>query len=154
MKKIKWIALITLVVFLLISTSANAFYSPLMKNTLRGIKSIHILVGLSSSTDEYRVTKERIQTDVELKLRLAGIKVLTTEDLPNTPQRAILIVDVNLFLSGNIFASSVQVNLMQEVDLKRDNTVNCLATTWTTGSTGIARTDMMSKTVYDEVKTA
>ncbi len=51
------------------------------RKTLKGIKGFDVIVeGLSSDAKEAGLTRERLQTLVELKLRMAGIKVLTLND--------------------------------------------------------------------------
>ena len=90
-----------------------------------------VLIGdLSAEAKKTGLTDEELRTDVELKLRLAGIKIE-----PKSLQY--LYIDIT-FLLGETerYAFVVRVNFRQMVRLQRDPSILLVATTWSDG--GIA----------------
>src|SRR6516164_5754387 len=77
---------IALIGMLLPSASATSEAS---NRTLKGITAVNVLVEkLPSGAQVLGVTEEAIRTDVELKLRLAGMRVVTeseSSDQPGSP---------------------------------------------------------------------
>ncbi len=74
------------------------------------------------------ITEEGIRTDVELKLRLAGVQVLTAEERRKAGA-AILYVKMNMFEDTS--SASVSLEILQDVFLYRDPSVAVpLAVTW------------------------
>ena len=56
------------------------------RKSLRGLKGIAVVVeALQPEAERDGLTKSQIKTDIELKLRQAGIHVLTTEESFKTP---------------------------------------------------------------------
>jgi len=69
------------VLFTLVNFGSLAVAFDSDAKTLRGFKGVRVLVGsLEPEIEKEGLTVQQIQTDVELKLRLAGIKVLTKEE--------------------------------------------------------------------------
>jgi hypothetical protein len=50
------------------------------RETLRGITAVHVVVDINTEIMEKGLSKTQVRTDVELRLRLAGIRVLTSEE--------------------------------------------------------------------------
>ena len=62
------------------SSSAFAGDDKLARETLKGINGVHVVVGvLNIDLEQVGLSKSQIRTDIELKLRLAGIKVFVKE---------------------------------------------------------------------------
>jgi hypothetical protein len=80
---------------------------------------------LGDEEKRFGLTKESIQTDVELKLRLAGIRVLPN---PEPPGFALVFVRATVSPSG--VAATVKVSLKQLVRMVRNPAIATLATTW------------------------
>jgi hypothetical protein len=78
------------------------------------------------------LTNEAIQTDVELKLRLAGMRVVTESESFNEPGGPYIYV--NLSLTDNAIAAHIDLNLAQNAQLERNNEF-CVADTWHRGLT-------------------
>jgi len=151
MKKIKWITLITVAGLLWGSTWVNAEYVIDKKETLRGIKSMEVVIeSLEPDIIRLGLTREMLKTDVELKLRLAGIKVVTEKNL----DEPYLYVCVNIYSSKNppVFSFNVSVQFNQLVYLGRDKNISFDGVTWSDGCTGIVGTKEMSKFIRDAVK--
>ena len=73
----------------------------------------------------------QIRTDVELKLRQAGITVLTRQERLSTAAAPYLYVNVQAIKSrANVYAFSANVELLQRVTLVRNPAMSIPATTW------------------------
>lgn len=109
--------------------------------SLRGLKGVNVTVeDLKSDIEADGLRKDSIQTDVELKLRLAGIKVLTEEEQFKEPGYPYLYVNVNSVKSNlaPTYAFSIEISLKQVVLLVRDLKIRVFAAaTWRKGSVGI-----------------
>ena len=56
---------------------------PLERETLKGLSGVNVFVNLTEdrpSLESDGLTKSQIQTDIEIRLRKAGIRVLTLEE--------------------------------------------------------------------------
>lgn len=98
------------------------------KKTLQGIKAVRVRIVLSS--EKYGVSSYQLQNDVEIKLRLAGIKVD-----PNSSQTLsimITIMKIEPKASSNVIGryGTVAINLEQEVHLARNPAISTIAPTW------------------------
>jgi hypothetical protein len=104
------------------------------QGSLKGLPGVGVLVEAMKDNTRGAVTKESVQTDVELRLRQLGIKVFPTWD----QNSATLYVNVNLVRNSTVPLSgfSVEVAVQQMVRLDRAPTVRMVATTWHTGSAG------------------
>jgi hypothetical protein len=74
--------------------------------------------GLPDIANVLGLTKETIQTDVELKLRLAGMRVVTREEGVKLSGHPFVYVAVNITKSGE--AVNITVELDQDVRLERN----------------------------------
>lgn len=90
---------------------------------LRGLPGVRVQVSTATSDKGYStLNKERIQTDVELRLRLAGIRVLTEKEWKETrgaPSLWILVAAVTRNENPNIYVYSIEVLLMELVRPER-----------------------------------
>lgn len=104
--------------------------------TLKGITSVTAVVEeMDSEAERYGLTTSQLQTDVELRLRQAGIIVRPTLD-------GMLYVHVGLAKSksGPLYAFHIRVQYRQRVFLARAPEIPAWATTWHVGGTGIIDT--------------
>jgi hypothetical protein len=111
-----------IVVFLFSTPIARADeVEEFQRKSLRGLKNISVgPVRVPSELEQNGLlTSDEIHTDVELKLRLAGIHVVDLKDFDTPASSAsILNVAVNTFSSGlGVWAVSVNVGVMQPVML-------------------------------------
>ena len=104
----------------------------------RGLKEVGVFVeDIDPEAIKDGLSKEQIKTDVESKLREAGIKVVPVEKslpLPTSPYLYIIVNTVK-FLSGLEYVYGTSVQLKQVVALERGKTVKpsralLWATTW------------------------
>jgi len=129
------LVLLTLIPFYIPDLSAQTPVTE--RETLRGLKGFYVFV--EEQRDEIKqagLTKGILRTDVELKLRKAGIRVLTKDEMflmQGTPQ---LLVDVTAFKTERVldevsgFIYSVNIDFMQRVLLSRNRSIKATAITW------------------------
>jgi len=111
------------------------------RETLRGLKGVFVLIEyLKEDVAKAGLTDTILQTGVELKLRKAGIRVLTEDEWFLTQGRPYLYVRVRTILikgiqiwgthqhSGFIYGVTVQFN--QDVILSRNRSISSSAGTW------------------------
>src|SRR5437773_731829 len=109
------------------------------RKTLAGLTGLYVSV--EQIPDEMQrdgLDTTQILTDVELKLRQAGITVLTRQEWLSTAAAPYLYVNVQAHKTSNLYALSVDVELRQLVTLVHNPAVSILATTWS--ATGIIGT--------------
>jgi len=122
---------------------------PLEKESLKGLSGVHVYLNLtedSPSLEKDGLTEAQIRTDVEIRLRKAGIRVLTIDEAKELPRRPVL--SVTLLASKNealtkvfgesIYAYTIQIDFKQTATLYHsvDNKV-FLVTTWSNSAVGM-----------------
>ncbi len=119
-----------IILFLLLCSSGT--YA---QESLRGLTAIYVFAdSLLPDIEADGLNRESIQTDVEEQLRLAGIRVLTIEELkPDSPY---LYIYVHSLKRAGTYSVTMEVKLNQYVFLARDPKIQLVATTWETGGTG------------------
>ncbi|MGD0916539.1 MAG: hypothetical protein ABSB22_08775 [Thermodesulfobacteriota bacterium] len=135
--------LVVMAVSLLILVSKSptfAIDSKSNRATLRGLEGVAVLVEqLSPEVEKEGLVKNRLQTEAELKLRMAGIKVLTKEECLKMPGEPYLYININVNIArteSDIYPYSIDVLLIQKVSLVRDPQQTTYAVTWSTGGVG------------------
>ena len=120
------------------------------KESLKGLDGVGVIV---ESFHEKAIisgfNKDIFQTDIELKLRLAGIKVL--DETAGSPY---LYLNVNASLAkqrGQYFPYSFILELNQYVYLSRDLDIGTTASTWNTGALGNGDLSFIREGVKDHV---
>lgn len=118
--------------------------SEINRATLRGLQGLHVAVSLgpSEEKDQFKgkLTVEDFVTDTELKLRLAGIKVVSEEECSETPECALLFVNVNVLEGTGVkpYFWVIDLELCQKASLARARAIRAPTTTWNVGSFGRA----------------
>lgn len=143
-----------------VANAATAQDDDNTRRTLKGLLGVEVGVEPVPRDGEDRgLTTKAIQTDVELQLRLAGIRVLGDTEVyrPLDPAgrpssaataRPYLYVIVNVFGRNNTWAYSIEVTLRQDAVLA--NGVTARAETWSVAGVGLAGADLRG--VRDVVK--
>jgi len=112
------------------------------RKTLAGLQAVYVTIEtLDSEVERDGLSESAIQTDVELKLRQAGIPVLTHEQWLRTPGKAWLYLNVNVHKeqSWGGYVYGIKLHLIQEVTLTRAPRTITDAATWeAVGKVGIA----------------
>jgi hypothetical protein len=108
--------------------------------TLKGLKGVYVLVDLfEEEIDNLKkigLSEETIRTDVEVKLRMAGINVVSRPDIlkiPGAPHLRVEIAGVTTAGSGKDLkqiTSTISVMLVQRTILERDLSISTYAVTW------------------------
>ncbi len=147
-------------IFLLVSVGM-VYAIEYEQESMRVLKSVFLIVEeLKPDIEKDGLHKSSIQTDVELKLRMAGIKVLTKEESlkePGMPILSVLVASIQKeFRYAFRYAFVVRVQLVQNVFLARDPKIFCLgATTWRNdlkiGTVGADNVRDIRNIVKDEV---
>jgi hypothetical protein len=123
----------------LICGNAYAVSSEGGTNTLRGLKGVYVgIEDLNKEVVKDGLTADSIRTEVELKLHLAGIPVLSKEAWAKEPGLPYLDVSVNAGKpeqGGYIY--NIIVALRQEVILVRSPHISAQAETWFVAGIGI-----------------
>ncbi len=136
-----WLA-ISLALGLLLASGYSVFAVNGKSNqaTLRGLKGIGVVVEqLPPEIESGGLSKDRIQKDVETKLRAAGIKVLTKEECARTPGEPNLYINLNVNISkteSEIYPYSLDILFIQKVSLVRDQKMTSYGVTWSAAGVG------------------
>jgi hypothetical protein len=103
------------------------------RDTLRGLTDLSVLVEyLPDDVEREGLNREHLQRDIEVRLRQAGLHVLTISEVANSPGAPYLYVAVYPIMtpSVNVNAYAVALTLKQLVQLSRQPTTELFATTW------------------------
>src|SRR5262245_56922519 len=96
------------------------------RESLRGLKGVNVLIeDLEAEVERDGMSKDQIQTDVELRLRKAGIRVLTEQESIVTPGLPYLYVRLAIYRRTNlpVYAYNIHVALSQVVRPERTPTL-------------------------------
>jgi hypothetical protein len=106
--------------------------------SLGGLKGVAVAVELlSPEIEKEGLRTEDVKRDVAVRLRQAGIAVLTEEDLLREAGTPCLSVWLMGSKTGNeLYACSIRVELSQKVILERSPSVHAMASTWNVTSFG------------------
>lgn len=92
--------------------------------TLKGLKSMRVVCDIEPAQERFGVTRQQLQTDTELQLRKANIKVQGTVG-------PFLYVNVNVVESGlKTYAVALELSFHQTVSLQRMPSISSDAVTW------------------------
>jgi hypothetical protein len=103
------------------------------RDTLRGLKEVSVLVEyLPDDVEREGLNREHLQRDIEVRLRQAGLHVLTISEVANLPGAPYLYVAVYPIIgpSINVNTYAVALTLKQLVQLSRNPSTELFATTW------------------------
>jgi hypothetical protein len=103
------------------------------RDTLRGLTDISVLVEyLPDDIEREGLNREHLQRDIEVRLRQAGLHVLTISEVANSPGAPYLYVAVYPITTSSLYSNAyaVALTLKQLVQLSRHPTTELFATTW------------------------
>lgn len=144
--------LLLCLVFLFSASSASAQAKESQKESLRGVKGLAVII---ASSDDYGIAADKLQTDVEIKLRKIGLIVLTKEQSLKYANSPYMTVEVyTLKSSTGISAYSINIQFKQLMTLDRDPDQSFFTATWRDsefGTIGSARVSELRQTVNDLV---
>ena len=128
--------IITLWVFGLLSpfvqTEGQARDSNLSQPSLKGLAAFNVVVEqLGPKIEGKGLTRQQLQTDLELRLRQAGVTV-------SSDARALLYANIAIVCNELVCAYNIDLEVQQAVRLSASpESATLLAATWKTGTTGL-----------------
>jgi hypothetical protein len=128
------------------------------RESLRGLTGVYVLVeSLSEEAERDGLSRNQLQTEVELRLKQAGINVQSEEEAINSPGTPYLYVSVSEYKGRDIpvYAFCVDLQLNQGVQLERNLATRLRVSTWAVpghvGMVGVGKLRTVRKTVADQV---
>ncbi|MGH2359408.1 MAG: hypothetical protein ACRDGM_02550 [bacterium] len=127
------------------------------RETLRGLQGVYVLVEhLEPTIERDGLRRDQIRTDVELRLRQAGIPVPTEEERLRTPGTPYLYIRVASHSDSGLHAFHIAVELRQAVLLERNPAKFVGArTTWefigAVGTVGSSKVRKLREVIADAV---
>jgi hypothetical protein len=103
------------------------------RDTLRGLREVSVLVEyLPDDVEREGLSREHLKRDIEVRLRQAGLRVLTISEVAKSPGAPYLYVAVYQItgLSVNLNSYAIGLTLKQLVQLSRNPTTELFVTTW------------------------
>lgn len=126
------------------------------RNSLKGLAAVYLLVEpLSSEAHDAGLSTSQLRTDIELRLRSAGITVLTVEQgsvAPGNPHLNLSVVYLRSKAGFSMF--STRLALIQNVLPSRNPSQLLLASTWSVSASRYTKGNGVSvirTTVHDSV---
>ncbi len=108
--------------------------TPSERATLKGLTGLHVIVErIDPDAERDGLTRSALQTDVELKLRQAGIGILDARAVsPGNPYLRLNVVAVkgSTEIYPKFYIVGIELQLNQEVYLGRNPSVLTFAVTW------------------------
>ena len=158
MKKMGLVFMIAGISLLFFRDGVNGEYEFENKETLRDIKSISVFLGvLNPDVEKAGLSEDTIQKDVELQLRMAGIKVVPVY-FPMSGSVLLVNPDIieyaqiSKLLKSKFFFVTIRLQIIQGVSLLRNSTMSFSATTWETDYHFTVGEEKLEKSVKDSLK--
>jgi len=121
MNKIVAVAAIVLGI-LAYSNHAQAHFSAADLDLLRGVDGFRLAADrIKPEIERDGLFRSTLLTDMELRLRMAGIKVLSEEEAENKPDAPCLYLYVDALKCSLGYAYRIRLSLMEPVKLMRNN---------------------------------
>ena len=140
------VSVLAMAFLLILMPSRAASYQN--RAALVGLKGVWVLVeSVHPETESQSLIKDQIKTDVELRLRKAGIRVLTPNQAAVIPGKPVLLVYVNAAIASGICVYVALVQLTEDVTLARG--IETTAITWDAYLTGSIKAQNISKVRKD-----
>lgn len=139
LKQVLWI--LPLLLWAVLFSKAFTLDSEANRATLKGLEGVRVLVeDIAPEVEKSGLSKGRLQSIIELKLKKTGIKVLTQEEVLRTPGEPYLYLNINAATGKtqpHLFMYSIDLALIQDIVLERDPRASTYGITWSTGAVGL-----------------
>ncbi len=127
-----------------------------MRSTLVGLAGVHVGVDVHKEAEREGLPRTTLQTDIELRLRKAGIRVLTLEEVKEIPGLPLLSLVIGTQKNPiGIYAYHLALEVWQSVSLLRDPSILTQGLTWrasgVTGTVGDLKLSGVREYVQDKV---
>lgn len=147
-------SILALVILVVTALSGFSQTTEDRRKSLQGLKAVGVLdEEISPDAEQDGVTESELQTQVELKLRLAGIKVVTLDDSFKLPGQPYLYVRVSYMRTDirKISALAIELQMKENVLLVRNPAIGLQATTWQKGVIATGGINYLAKDVHDSI---
>jgi hypothetical protein len=147
------VVLLSVALLLLPTTqSGRAADSEFERKTLVGLKSVEVLIeDLSADAKRIGLSESALRTDIELKLRPAGIMVVDRAEA--SQGYATLFINLNVVAGSEPWGFNMSFQLKQAARLIRDPSMAHLSvTTWSLATTGTVGSQRLAEVVRDTAK--
>jgi hypothetical protein len=145
--------LLALAVLALICGNGYAQDVEQTRNSLRGLSGVYVVPENPLEEDAIRggLSQDTIRKEAELKLRLAGIRVLSREEWEKEPGRPYLQVWPKVLKGGVLggYIYHISLEFKQYVSLARSSSIQVFGTTWSAEHMGYTPE---LKDIQDKVK--
>lgn len=134
----KYIILTFTLLLSLCSFAAAQTFTADQKQSMKGLGGLLLVVEFTeSSVEADGLRKEDLENAIAARLRSAGIRMVSSAEWSATPGIPYLHVLVNTLKSElGFYSYKIDVQLNQEIVLKRDTNISMMSTTWNRGSLG------------------
>ena len=137
--RMRWAgAVLVALLGLLVTPSWALIDAEIHRQSLRGLPGVMVIIaGRIPEMEQTGLTQQQLQTDVELRLRLAGIRVLTEQERLEVLGQPWLLITINVILNHrpSLTPYSISVELIQSVTLATGEMAPGAAT-WELGTLG------------------
>lgn len=139
----KWwvVSIITTLSLVNLGSISFALDNESARDTIRGLRGVYVAIEPNiPEIKEDELTEDQLRADTEMRLRLAGIKMLTLEDLQETDghPRLCVYVAIMSLKTGKGYVVRINVELHQTAYLARDPDILADAATWRNETMGIS----------------
>ncbi|MBU4580927.1 MAG: hypothetical protein KKH02_00655 [Proteobacteria bacterium] len=136
----------------------HAFDAEVSRETLKGLAGFYVLIEeLNPNIAKYAnvqkndISTQRLKSQVENRLRAAGIQVLSWDEMMKTPERPMLYVSVNTHEYEKFwYAYDIRVEVRQLVTLVIQPGKLINGATWSVNMTGVMNIGQL-QTLYDNL---
>jgi hypothetical protein len=151
--------LVAVLVLLVVSVvPAHSFDAEVSRETLKGLTGFHVLIEeLNPNIAKYanvqknNISTQQLKSQVENRLRAAGIRVLSWDEMMKTPERPMLYVSVNTHEYEKFwYAYDIRVEVRQLVTLVSQPGKAISGATWSVNMTGVMNIGQL-QTLYDNL---
>jgi hypothetical protein len=138
--------------------TAYAFDAEASRETLKGLAGFYVLIEeLNPNIAKYanvqknQITTQTLKIQVENRLRAAGIRILSWDEMMKTPERPILYISVNTHEYEKFwYAYNILVEVRQLVSLASQPGKAISGSTWSLNMTGVMNIGQL-RTLYDNL---
>jgi len=154
MKVRKHFILAALLLICAVSILLAVDYRSFKQSLLKGLKGVNVTAeDINPKMKTIGLTKEILQTDVELQLRRSGIRVLSEKEWFETENAPQLYINI----TGGIWEDAlvyynVAVEYKENVSLVRKQKTQCFATIWEEGGTSSVGVNDALKSIREGVQ--
>ena len=136
-------AVLIIGLIMLFNLSLPVFATPATRDfqgnraSLKGLQGIAVSVILPDRAEQIGLFERHLISDIEPQLRLAGIKVMTKEEVLNVKGTPFIEVSITTFKeSQGMFSYFISIGFIQDVSLGRDPLIGLQGITWIHGALG------------------